>query len=234
MRKPRTPKAANAGSSSAIRERAALQSNANSSSRPVALQTHQPRVRSTYPGHSGYPRVALDLYCEPARAVDRMLDHVEFDGAILDPCQGTGTIVSRCRARGLQATGSDIQDFGCNVVRDVFSIEEQLENVVCNPPFILAERILWHLLPLTHGQIVLFLRLSFYETQCRDSLFEQHPPQRILVHRERISCPPGQLDGPRNEWGSIIQPTGSGGKMPYAWFVFRRGYTGLTSATERI
>jgi hypothetical protein len=96
-----------------------------------------------------------------------MLDAVRFVGPIYDLCCGTGTIVSRCRARGLVATGSDIQDHGGNRVRDVFTLQRRLANVVSNPPFILAERILRHLLPLVSRQLVLFLRLSFIEAECR-------------------------------------------------------------------
>jgi hypothetical protein len=185
-------------------------------------------IRSSYPGHSGYPREAGDLYAEPGWAVDSMLDAVRFVGPIYDPCCGTSTIVSRCRARGLVATGSDIQDLGGNRVRDVFTIQRRLANVVSNPPFILAERILRHLLPLVSRQLVLFLRLSFIEAECRDDLFTQYPPSVILAHKKRVSCPPAVLDGPRDRWGGIVQPANSGGKMPYAWWIWRAGHVGPT------
>jgi hypothetical protein len=178
---------------------------------------------SSYPGHSGYPRKAFDLYCEPGWAVDRMLDQLVFEGPVLDPCAGTGTIVSRCRARGLDACGSDIQDFDSCTVRDVFSITERVANVISNPPFILAEAILRHLLTIVDGKIILFLRLTFIEANCRDALFAQFPPALILAHRQRVSCPPGTLQAPRDQYGAIIQPPGKGGKMPYGWFCWWNG-----------
>lgn len=185
-------------------------------------------MSSTYPGHSGYPREARDLYTEPGWAVDLLLDQVHFVGPVYDPCCGTGTIVSRCRARGLAARGSDIQDLGGNRVADVFSLRRRLTNVVSNPPFSLAERMLQHLLPRVTHQLVFFLRLSFIEAECRDALFAQYPPTLILAHRKRVSCPPAVLDGPRDRWGGIVQPANSGGKMPYAWWVWQAGYTGPT------
>ena len=38
---------------------------------------------------------------EPRWAVDIMLDAVDFDGEVLDPCCGIGTIVSACLDRGI-------------------------------------------------------------------------------------------------------------------------------------
>jgi hypothetical protein len=41
------------------------------------------------------------------------------------------------------------------------------------------------------------------------------------------------LPKPRDRFGAIIQSEGRGGKAPYAWFVWQRGFCGDT-ATRRL
>jgi hypothetical protein len=38
------------------------------------------------------------------------------------------------------------------------------------------------------------------------------------------------MGGQRDRHGAIIQPSSSGGTMPYGWFIFERGFMGVTSA----
>jgi len=38
------------------------------------------------------------------------------------------------------------------------------------------------------------------------------------------------MSGERDLYGAIIQPPSSGGAMPYGWFIWERGFKGITSA----
>lgn len=187
-------------------------------------------TRSSYPGHSGYARVDSDYYREPAWITDALLDAVQFTGTILDPCCGGGRIPSRCLDRGLHATGSDIVDRGFGRVQDVFDRTEPLDNIISNPPFTLAERVARHAFTIVRHRIALLLRLPFLEGKCRDALYARFPPTLILASRKRVSCPPGRLgrDGPKDRWGALLEPEETGGKMPYAWFIWQIGHVGDT------
>jgi hypothetical protein len=76
-----------------------------------------------YPRRSGFERVAHDRYTEPRWLILQLLDEVTFDGGVLDPCCGTGTIVSVCLDRGIPANGSDLRadDTGFGAPRDLFT-----------------------------------------------------------------------------------------------------------------
>jgi hypothetical protein len=181
---------------------------------------------SSYPGHSGYDRVLYDYYREPIRSVDLVLDHEPFVGSVLDPCMGGGTIPARCRARGIEADGSDLQSIaGCRV-RDVFSITEEHDNFMLNPPFKPAEPILRHLWPLTRYKLVVLIRHNFLFSAKRDDFFAMMPLARVYYLSQRPSCPPGIYQGIRDNYGYLIQPEEKGGKMDYVWLVIERGHVG--------
>jgi hypothetical protein len=87
-----------------------------------------------YPRNSSYARVDKDFYVEPRWCVELMLDAETFDGDVLDPCCGIGTIPSVCLARGIFARGSDIVDRGFGKMRDLFTITEPVDNIISNVP----------------------------------------------------------------------------------------------------
>jgi hypothetical protein len=37
------------------------------------------------------------------------------------------------------------------------------------------------------------------------------------------------MDGERDRHGAVIQPDAKGATMPYAWFIYRHGFTGETT-----
>jgi hypothetical protein len=72
-----------------------------------------------------------------------------------------GTIPSVCRARGIEATGSDIVDRGFGAVRDLFSLTEPVDNIISNVPYGLAERCARHMLTLVRHKLTLILRMTY-------------------------------------------------------------------------
>ncbi len=187
-----------------------------------------PRNRG-YPRHSGYPRVGKDFYVEPRWLVNLLLDVEPFEGEVLDPCCGTGTIPSACLERGIPARGSDIVYRGFGEVRDLFSIAAPVDNIIANVPYKIAERCARHMLTIARRKVALILPMTFWESRCRDRFFREFPPIRYWPCGDRPSMPPGIMDGKRDRWGAIIQPESRGGTMPYGWFVFERGFTGDTA-----
>jgi hypothetical protein len=190
-----------------------------------ALQISKPYV-SSYPGHSGYKRVKHDYYREPTFAVDRLLENETFTGSIFDPFCGGGTIPARCRAQGLQADGSDLQDIEGCTVQDAFSITEMHDNYIANPPYGLAEKAIRYLLPLTRYKLAFLLRTNFLHSIRRSTFYATMPFARMWCLSRRPSCPPGIYRGIRDNLGCLIQPEETGGKMDYSWFIFEHGHKG--------
>jgi hypothetical protein len=185
---------------------------------------------SGYPRVSGYARVDRDWYVEPRWVVHLLLDVESVDGEVLDPCCGSGTIPSVCMERGLRASGSDIMDRGFGAVQDLFSLTESVDNIISNPPYRIAEACTRATIQLARHKVALILPLTFWESQRRHSLFHEHPPIRFWACGDRPSMPPGVVSGVRDRYGALVQPEGKGGKAPYGWFVWQRGYRGATSA----
>jgi len=183
-----------------------------------------------YPRQSGYIRETHDFYVEPRWVTRLLLDVEQFDGEILDPCCGIGSIPAVCRERGLSASGSDIVDYGFGAQRDLFSITDEVDNIISNVPYALSERCAEYMLALARRKVALILPMSFWESEGRETFFRQHPPIRWWACASRPSMPPGTLAGERDKFGAVIQPPSKGGTQPYGWFVWERGYQGQTTA----
>jgi hypothetical protein len=183
---------------------------------------------SGYPRNSGYDRVDENWYVEPRWCVELLLDQERFDGEVLDPCCGSGTIPSVCLSRGIPARGSADRGFG--TVREVFTLMGPVDNIISNVPYGITERCARHMLTLARRKVALILPMTFWESERRDQFFRVHPPVRWYVCSTRPSMPPGVMSGERDPYGAIIQPRSSGGTMPYGWFIWERGFKGITSA----
>jgi hypothetical protein len=186
------------------------------------------RATKGYPRVSGYDRVEDDYYREPRYVTEQLLNAEEFEGEILDPCCGGGTIVSVCRDHGYTARGSDIVNRGFGTVRDLFAISEEVDNVITNPPFRHAETCVRHILTFVRYKAALILPLTFLESQERNALFRSGSSLLCVYPcSDRPTMPPGTMNnGARDHHGALIVPREKGGKKPYAWFVFEVGYQG--------
>ena len=168
-------------------------------------------------------RAANDWYVEPAWAVQALLDAEDFrGGCVWDPAAGRDNIPSVCRARDIQAFGSDLIDRGAPSVRAPFDFLDldprfspRPEFIICNPPFALAERFIDRALSVASRKVAMLLRLSFLEGQRRGEMFASTPLARVLVFSSRVSMPPGD---------STVDP--KGGAVAFAWYVWQHGHQG--------
>jgi hypothetical protein len=177
---------------------------------------------------SGRAREPNDNYLEPRGSAEEALDAEPIMGNVLDPFCGGGNIVGACLSRGIVATGSDLRDRGYGEQRDAFSITESFDNLITNPPFSLIEDIIPHFLPLVRRKMVLMARINILEGIERRRLFDALPPARVWVSSRRVSCPPGHLQHPRDEYGCVIPLPASGGTTTYCWLVWDKSYEGPT------
>ena len=184
------------------------------------------------PRDSGYVRNTNDWYVEPAEAVHGLLDAERFDGETLDPACGGGNIVRVFRSRGLDCWGTDLvmrydqmetdnmprPMFGCtgDFTKPVPShCTGNVDNIVSNPPFKIAEQFIVNGLKRARRKVALLQRLAFLEGQQRAALFKSTPLARVHVFAYRISMPPG---------GTDIEA--KGGSVAFAWFVWEHGHQG--------
>jgi hypothetical protein len=169
-----------------------------------------------------------DFFIEPSWVVDLLLDAEQFICHVHDPACGIGTIVQACRKRGILATGTDIVDRGfgycCGPEFDFLDIPvgNWFENIICNPPYGLAEPFVRHALALTRRKAAFLLQAKFPYSQKRHELFKQHPPARVYFLSTRPSIPPGDLF-------LAQQIERGGGKLDYCWMVWSRDHVGPTT-----
>lgn len=175
-----------------------------------------------YEAGKRYERTAHDYYVEPRWAVDALFNAERFVGRIVDPACGSGNIVRAAWDRGFVAAGFDVVK-RCPIAEqhDFFERHPQhdliypTDNIVCNPPYGLAERWVIRALDLANHKVALLLRLAFLESEKRRVMFESTPLARIHVFAKRVSMPPGGLDVPAK-----------GGKTAYGWFVWDLDHQG--------
>lgn len=168
-----------------------------------------------------------DFFIEPPEAVQALFANERFVGSIYDPACGTGTIPKIATQLGYDAFGSDIVRRGYGVKDDFLDVSAKnrrdVHNVICNPPYSLAEKFIRRAHEITHFKIAMLLRLSFLEGERRGKgLHRQFPPARVLIFSNRINMPPGQL---------LLEKKveREGGKIAFAWFVWSLDHSGPPS-----
>jgi len=168
---------------------------------------------------SGYERNTDDWYVEPIGAVVALLGAERFWGTIVDPACGGGNIPKVCEAAGLKCFGYDLVDRGYGEQADYLTQDfSWADHLISNPPYELLEQFALKAIDEIQHKVALLVRLSWLEGEGRyRRIFEPHPPSRVLVFRNRISCPPG---------GTEVKA--KGGAVAYAWVIFDKGHRGPT------
>lgn len=169
----------------------------------------------------------LDMYCTPTWAASVMYKAMLRDGVlntdlrILEPCSGTGNLVTTGRALGLKIKASDIQTRQEILGRKGVSLWDYSDNycdcVVTNPPYkgLYESGMLKKLLDISKQKTILLLNLNFLESLKRKPLFDSGILEFVYVYRSRVTMYPYGTPEPTN-----------GGTKAYAWFVFNKSYTG--------
>jgi hypothetical protein len=160
-------------------------------------------------------------YVEPEWCSRRLFEEEAFEGGIYDPCCGFGTIVISVLKHGLKGYGSDLIDRGWDSTRtphDFMSGHDELhDNIVCNPPFNIADKFALHALKLSRRKVALIFPVARLNAA---HWLKGLPLRRTWLMTPRLSMPPGH----------VIKTGGKpgGGKMDYCWIVFEHSYSGAS------
>jgi len=164
-----------------------------------------------------------DLYETPSEAVHALLRVEKLPHHIWEPACGSGKIVGVLRAAGHTVWATDLVDYGCpnSEPRIDFLLERQtmidVEAIVTNPPFKLAEQFVEHALKLC-PRVVMLLRLAFLESERRRGIIDTGHLARVHVFRKRLPMMH------RSGWEGRKANSG----MAFAWFCWDRHHRGPT------
>jgi len=89
-------------------------------------------------------------------------------------------------------------------------------DIITNPPYKYAKEFVEHSLDLIEEDhyVAMFLKILFLESKGRRKLFDENPPEWIVVSSNRIGC------YINNDMSC------SHGAIAYAWFIWKKGYKG--------
>jgi hypothetical protein len=157
-------------------------------------------------------RGQLDRYDTPPCAVEALLRVESLPARILEPCAGSGNIVSVLKAHGHLVEAYDLAADGIDFLKQTKTLPG-VEAIVTNPPFIHAAEFVSHGLELVPLVIVLE-RIQFLES--RTEFWAQRKLARVWFFQNRL---------PRMHRADWTGKRASAG-MSLAWFVFRADHDG--------
>lgn len=165
-----------------------------------------------------WARHGLDWYVEPREAVAFLLAREGFEGPVLDPACGMGTIVRCCLDHGLKACGMDIVRRTFNTPSWFKGVADFLAepiilwpgSIICNPPYYSAKgaEAFIRRAVTTPGvrKVAMVVNGKFLFGQGRaNGLFVDHPPSRVWPIFPRPSMPPGEWLAQGNVAGGGIE-----------------------------
>jgi hypothetical protein len=141
----------------------------------------------------------LDFYPTDPLWVHALLRHHHFYGDISEPCCGDGAISKVLINHNV--ISSDVTDYGYGEIEDALSIPSH-QNVITNPPYIIAEKLIDHWLNTTEESIAVLMRLNWLEGQNRYNKYINNRPNKIILITNRMKV-----------FGKTSQ-------FPHAWLVW--------------
>lgn len=162
------------------------------------------------------PADSADDFPTPPWATRALLEHVipgdRRDQTCLEPACGAGHMARVLGEYFGEVRASDAYDYGFGAMRDFVAAPtavDQVDWVVTNPPFRLAEEFVARSLRAARRGVAILARTVFLESAGRyHGIFRDTPPSRFAQFVERVPMVKGRLDA------KATTATG------YAWFVW--------------
>lgn len=165
-----------------------------------------------------FPREANEHYVEPAWCSRRLFEVERFQGYVVDPACGWGTIVISARQAGIEAAGYDIIDRGWDSIMtgtDFLTSSITYDNIVTNPPFDRMQEFVMHAVVRSRYKTAIVFPVARLPAA---HWLECLPLARVYHLTPRPSMPPGKYIAAGNK--------PAGGRVDYCWLVFEHGHRG--------
>lgn len=167
-----------------------------------------------------WKREEHEHYVEPAWCSQRLFQVEKFDGPILDPCCGFGTILKSAAVSGYAVYGADIVDRGYPDTEVEDFLKSTLKddwngNIVCNPPFDIFQTFATAALATNAKKVAM---IWLVRTLPAARWLRQTPLARVLLLTPRPSMPPGHTITAGEKPG--------GGKQDFCWLIWDKAHTG--------
>lgn len=164
-----------------------------------------------------YDREKDDFYPTPSDATQTLLDKIKFTGNILEPACGDGAMSKVMIANGYAVDSSDLIDRGYGKTGVNFlETTEKYDNIITNPPFVLATAFTVHALKLARHKVVMLSKITYLEGVSRyETIFKQKKLEKVLIFTRRVAF--------RKPGSNTL----AGGLMAFGWFVYDVNYNGL-------
>lgn len=183
--------------------------------------------------HTEKEREADDYYATDGIAIDKLLASKSSPlDRIWECAAGAGHLSERLKQLGYTVYSSDIKDRGYPLDRQLdfltateadVPFDGYLFDILTNPPYKKAKEFVLKSLELLpkNGGLYMFLKLTFLEGKARyNEIFSKTPPYKVYVFSERVMCAKnGEFERMK---------AGGGSATAFAWFIWRKGYTGKT------
>lgn len=167
-------------------------------------------------------RESNDFYATDPKALELLLNIEEFDPFVWECACGKGHLSEVLKKRGYVVESTDLIDrgYGAGGVDFLKCTEKHNGDIITNPPYKYAQQFVEHALELIPdgNRVAMFLKLTFLESQQRRKMFDRYPPEYIYVSSSRLRC------ASRGEFEKY--KSSSGTAIAYAWFIWRKGFTG--------
>jgi hypothetical protein len=157
------------------------------------------------------------FYIEPHWCSERLFQVEHFTGTMLDPCAGSGRIVTAARSAGYNRVyAGDIvrRSFQLDFEIDFFRYTIAHDNVVSNPPFDRIQEIVEHALKIATRKVAMIIPCR--RLNAAGEWLSRTPLYRIHFLTPRPSMPPGH-------WIEAGGKVG-GGVADYCWCVWLRDF----------
>lgn len=179
--------------------------------------------------HCSEEREENDFYATPPCATKALIKYCKennidiFGRTILEPACGKGHIADVLLEEGLDIIAFDIIDRGYKYQKDkidFFIYDDDVNyNIITNPPYKFAKEFIEHSLDIVKhdSYVCMLLKITFLEGKGRYDMFKNNPPYKVLIFSNRVNC---------SKQGDFEKDSEYGGAVGYAWYIWKKGYTG--------
>jgi hypothetical protein len=173
--------------------------------------------------HAVEEREEHDYYATEPKAIELLLDIVDFDKNIWECACGGGHMAEPLKQRGHTVKCSDLLDRGYQgtEIIDFLNTQERFNgDIITNPPYKYAEAFVEKALSLIEpgNKVAMFMGIQFIEGKKRREFLKRNKIKYVYVSSSRLNCAKN---------GDFVKYKGNSARC-YAWYIWEKGFEGDT------